>query len=118
MQKGDTPAPGAPTRLSIDEPVARGATALERSVEIGHSVADVVNAGAAPGEELRYGTCGVPGLEQLDLHVAQSEADDRRAIGGFGKPKLQDPDVPGEGQGGGDARHGDGDGGDAGGGGR
>src|SRR5947207_5185250 len=73
MQEGDAPAPGPAARVLIDEPVAGGPATLERLVEIGHAVADVMDPRAAPGEELRHGARGVAGLEQLDLHVAQRE---------------------------------------------
>src|SRR6267143_1649961 len=113
MQERDAPAPGTAARHVVDEPVTRGPAALERSVEIGHPVADMVDSRAAPGEKLRHRTRGVAGLEQLDLRVAQGEADDRRAIGGFGTPRLEAQDVPVKGQGEGDARHGNADMGDA-----
>src|SRR5437870_8618332 len=53
-------------------------------------------------------------FEQLDLNVAQREADDRSAVGRLGSPRREAEDVTIEGQGGRDAGHGDADVGDAG----
>src|SRR5207247_11146896 len=109
MQERDAAAIGAAAGLLVDQTVAGRPAALERPVEIGHAVADVMDARSASSEELRHGALGVARLEQLDLNVAQREADDRSAIGGFGLPWLQAEDVPVKTQGVGDARHGDAD---------
>src|SRR2546426_433427 len=116
MDEGDAPAPGAAARHLVHETVAGRPAALQRPVEIGHAVADVVYARAAAREKLRYGAVGVAGLEQLDLNVAQGEADDRSAVGRLWLPRREAEDVTIEGEGGRDAGHGDADVGDAGGG--
>src|SRR2546422_872319 len=114
MEEGDAAACGAAARYLVHETVARRAAALQRQVEIGHAVADVVYARAAAREKLRHGAIGIAGLEQLDLNVAQREADDRSAVGRLGSPRREAEDVTIEGQGGRDAGHGDADVGDAG----
>src|SRR5207247_1119298 len=86
MQERDAAAIGAAAGLLVDQTVAGRPAALERPVEIGHAVADVMDARSASSEELRHGALGVARLEQLDLNVAQREADDRSAIRGFRLP--------------------------------
>src|SRR5437879_5036131 len=81
MQKRDASPAGAAARRRVDEAVSRRATASERAVEIGDSVADVMDPRPAPGEESRDGAVRVERLEQLHAHIAQGQADDRGAIG-------------------------------------
>src|SRR5437773_802481 len=115
VQEGDAAASGAPSRHVVDQTVPRRPTALERAVEVRYAVTHVMNAGPALGEKLRYRARGVARLEELDLNVAQRHADDRRAVGRLGAPRLEPEDVPVESQGGVDGRNGDADVGDAGG---
>src|SRR2546425_310253 len=109
MQERDAAATGPAARQLVDQTVARRPAALQCPIEVGHPVADVMEAGAASGEELRHGALRVAGLKEFDLNVAQREADDGGAIGGLGLPRLEAEDVPVKGQGVGDARHGDAD---------
>src|SRR5690349_13481332 len=55
MHEGDAPAAGARARPLIDEAKPRRATARERGVEVGHAIAEMMNAGPAGGEELGHG---------------------------------------------------------------
>jgi thioredoxin 1 len=48
----------------------------------------VVNPGAAPGQEASDGSVGGPGREQLDLGVAEREADDGGAVSGLRRVRL------------------------------
>jgi hypothetical protein len=109
VNKGDAPAAGSAARHLVDEAVARRPAPLERPVEIGHAIAEVVNPWAASGEELRHGALRVARFEQLDLNVAQREADDRCAVGRFPVSRREAEDVPVEGQDLGDAGYGDAD---------
>ena len=65
MQKRDASPAGAAARRRVDEAVSRRATASERAVEIGDSVADVMDPRPAPGEESRDGAVRVELLEPL-----------------------------------------------------
>src|SRR5437867_2218289 len=109
MQKGDAAAPGPETRGVIDEAVAGGTTPCQRRVEIRDAIADVVDPRPAPGEKRGDGTRGVDGLEQLDGHVAERQADDARAVRGLGAARGEPEDVAIEGQGLGEARDGNAD---------
>jgi thioredoxin len=113
MHEGDAPAGGAAARRLVDEPIAGGAAALQRPVQIRHPVAEMMNARAAAGEEFRDRTRGVARLEQLDVDLAAAQAHDRRPIGFLGVAGGEAQDVAIERQGVGDAGHGDADVGEA-----
>src|SRR5688500_13893308 len=83
MQERDTPSAGPEPRLLIDQAISRGLTAVERDVEIGDAVADVMDARPTLRQELGHGTCGIAGLEQLDVHRTETQTDDPGAIGGL-----------------------------------
>src|SRR5207253_1222097 len=76
-------------------------------IEVGHAVAQVMNARPSLGEEPRDGAIGIARLQQLDVDVAQRQGDDSGAIGRFRLPRLEAKHVPVEGQGGVDRRDGD-----------
>ncbi len=61
MQKGDPLPVGTGTRRLVDEPVARRAAALQRRLEVGDVKAEMVDAGAAGGEELADRAGGIRG---------------------------------------------------------
>ena len=69
-----------PGRL-VDEANAGGTAARERTVEIVDGEADVMDSGAAFGDELADGSVRPLGLEQLDEGVTRSESGDPRAVG-------------------------------------
>src|SRR5439155_3625180 len=114
MQEGDAPAAGAAPRHVVDQTVPRRPAALERAVEIRYAVTHVMDAGPALGEKLRYRAVWIARLEELDLDVAQRYADDGRAVGRLGAPRLEAEDIPIKGQGAVDGRDGDADVGDPG----
>src|SRR5213596_255686 len=105
--------PWAPRHL-VDETIPRRPAALERLVQVRHAVADMMDAGPTLGEELRHRAVRIAGLEELDLHVAQRQADDGRTVGRLGAPRLEAEHVAIEAEGGVDGRNGDADVGDAG----
>src|SRR5882672_1433558 len=93
MQERDAPSAGSTPGLLIDQLIACRAAACQRGVEVGDAVADVVDAGPAFRKKLRHGTLGIARLEQLDVDVAEMQADDRGAIGGFGPSRSESQDV-------------------------
>jgi hypothetical protein len=109
MYEGDPPAAGPAPGLFVDQPVPRRATARQGAIEVGDPVADVMDAGPAVGEKLRYGTPGVARFEQLDVHVAKGQADDGRPVRGFRRAGSELQHVAVERERFGDARHGDSD---------
>ncbi len=113
VQEGDATAACADARRSVHELIPGGAAPLEGAIEIGHAIADVVNAGAAPGQEFGDRALRIARFEQLDGDVAEGNTDDRGAVGGFGMPGLEAQHVAVEGERVGDARDGDADVGEA-----
>jgi thioredoxin 1 len=81
MNEGDAPAAGAEAGSFVDQPVAGGTAGFEGSVQVGHPVADVMNAGAAPGEEAGDGPLRIERGEQLHLRVAEGKSHDGGAVG-------------------------------------
>lgn len=109
MQKRDATFAGPAPGRFIDQAVPKSLTALQRGIEIGDAVANVVDARPASGQKLGDGTRGIARLEELDVDGTEPQADDPGAIGGFRMPRREAEDVPVEGQGVGDARDGDAD---------
>lgn len=83
MDEGDPPAPRSEAGLLVDQPVALGVALGESLVEIGDTVADVVNAGTAAFEKTRDRSVRCTGLEQFDLGAAEGNGDDARPVGDF-----------------------------------
>lgn len=103
MHERDAATAGTAPRGGVDELITGGATAFQRAVEVGDAVADVMDPGAAPGEEFGNRRIGVARLEQLDVDVAETQRNDGRAIRLFGRLGSDAEDVLIEGQGVGDA---------------
>lgn len=70
----------AGARCLVDQAVATLAAGGEGGVEVGDAVADVVNPGAASGEEPADRRVGLDRLEQLDLGTAEVEVHDPGAV--------------------------------------
>src|SRR2546421_3812793 len=113
MQKRDSPSANPAPGGLIYELVAGGAAAGQCGIEIRHAVAYVMNAGSPFGKEFRHGTGRIIRLEQLDGNVTEVQADDLRAIGGFGSAGNKAQDVAIKTECLCDARHGDADVGDS-----
>src|SRR5256885_16343819 len=113
MEEGDASAAGPAPRHLVDETIPRRPAALERPVEVRYAVTHVMDAGPALGEKLRHRARRVTRLEELDLDVAQRHADDGRAVGRLGAPRLEAKHVAIKGQGAVDGPDGDADVGDA-----
>lgn len=109
MQEGDAAATGATAGDRIHELIAGSPAPVERLIEVGNAVADVMNTGAAPRQELGDRAFGIARLEQFDGDLAERQTDDGGAVGGFGITGRQAQHVAVEGQGVGDTRHGDAD---------
>src|SRR5262245_64483202 len=80
MQKRDAAPGGAGAWRFVDQTVACTTAGGECAVEIGYAITDVMNPGAAAGEKARDGAVGVVWVAQRDVHVAQGQADNRRAV--------------------------------------
>src|SRR2546426_900851 len=93
MDERDAPSAGPAPGRFIDQVIARRPAALQRGVEIGDAVGDVMDARTALRKELRHGTGGIAGLEQLDVDTAEIQADDRGAVEGFGPSGRESQDL-------------------------
>lgn len=98
----------------IHQPVACGTAGREGGIEIGHPVADMMDARSAPLQELRDRAVGGAGLEQFDIRLAEGERDDAGTVGFLGVPGDEAEDVCIERQRGFNALHRDADVGDTG----
>lgn len=83
MKKCDASPAGSAPRRFIDQAITGSLAPRQRAVEIGNTVADVMDAGATLGKKLRHGTVGIGGFEQLDVDRTEMQADDGRAVGRF-----------------------------------
>lgn len=71
---------GTDSRLLIDEANSRGATARECVGEVIHGEANMVNTGAAFGDEFSDRGIRVDGLEELDEGIASGQPGDASAV--------------------------------------
>jgi thioredoxin 1 len=93
VKEGNASPTGAAAGYLIDQAVPRGARAVEGGIEVGHAVADVMDARSALRQEPGDRSIGVDGFEQLDVHVAEGQAHDSGAIGPFSGAGLKTQDV-------------------------
>src|SRR5439155_21737794 len=107
MKEGDAPAARTAPRDGVDQAVASRPAALQRPIEFGHAVAEMVDPGPALGEKPRHRALWILRLEELDPDAAQAERNDRRAVGGLGSGWLEAEHVPVERKRGGDVGQGD-----------
>ena len=80
MNKGDAPTAGADPRYLVNQLVAGRATIGECGIEVGNAIADVVDAGAAAGQEPGDGAIGVSRREQFHGRATEGQGDDGRAV--------------------------------------
>ena len=100
MDEGNPAAAGSQAGNLVHEAVPGLPAALERGVEIGNTVAHVMDAGTAPLEESGNGTVGVPRSEELDFRFPEGEGQYGGAIGRFGGMWLDAQHLPVERRGG------------------
>jgi hypothetical protein len=81
MQEGDSLSLCADTRCLVDELKSGLLASREGSVQIVHGEADVMDAGAAFGQELSDRGCGLVWLEEFDERLTGDEAGDVRTVG-------------------------------------
>jgi thioredoxin 1 len=99
MDKGDA-APGSTgARDVVDQAVTRRAAGLESRGEVGHPIADVMNARSAPGQKSRDRAFRFEGGEQLHLGFSERQGHDGGAVGYLGRMGLQAKDIAIEGEG-------------------
>jgi hypothetical protein len=97
VDKGDPPATGAEPRRFVDQPIPGGATSGESGIEIGDSVADVMDSWSPPGQKTGDWAFGGSRRQQFHFGLAEREADDGGAVSGFGWVRLEGQHVTIEG---------------------
>jgi len=83
MDEGDAMTAGTDPRDLIHQLIAGRATRRECPIEIGHPIADVVNAGPPAGQEPGDRTLGRLGLQELHLRGTEGKGHDPGAVGPF-----------------------------------
>jgi thioredoxin 1 len=93
------PAPGGSlSRDLVHQAIAGRAAGLERSIEVGNPVTDMMDAGPPPGEKFADRALRAERRKQLDLRVSEGERHDGGAIGDFRRTRLDSEDVTVEGE--------------------
>lgn len=98
MDKGDAVSHRPRARYLVDQVKPSRATGFEGRFQIGHSVADVVNAGAASREEPSNWSVGVERREQLDVRLAERKYQNRCPIDHLRGIRLDAENIPVESQ--------------------
>jgi len=107
MHEGDPPAAGTGARRLVDETIAGGPAGGERLVEVGHSVAHMVDARPPTREKSGDGAVRITGSQQLNLGLTEGQGNDGGAVRDLGRVRLQTEHVTIEGERRLDVRHGD-----------
>jgi hypothetical protein len=84
---------GAYPRRFVNEAVACGPAGHKRGIQIGHAIADVMNAGTSLGKEFPNRTFGLERGQQLDLRIAERESQNPSPIYLFGWMRFQAEDI-------------------------
>jgi thioredoxin 1 len=93
VDEGDAVAAGPLPGNLIDQLVSSGTAGREGGIEVGDAVADVVNAGAPAGEKAGDRPLGIQRRQQLHLRVTEAQTHDGRAVGHFGRGRLQPENI-------------------------
>ena len=107
VDKSDAPPADAGPGHVVDQAVASPAAGVEGAVEVGNSIADVMDAGAAVLEKSGNRAVGVLGGEEFNLALAKLQGNDIRAVGDLGRMWRQAEHVTVKGKSRLDVRHGD-----------
>ena len=83
MQERYPPAAGSHAWPLVDQTVASRPAGLDGGIEIGDPVADVMNAGAALGQEFPNGAVGLDRSQKLDLGLPERERQNSRSVHRF-----------------------------------
>jgi hypothetical protein len=84
MEKGNPASRRSGARNLVYQVIAGRATGLQRGIQVGDPVADMVDTGTAPGQESSNGSVGVLGSKELYLGLAERKAQNGGPIGHFG----------------------------------
>lgn len=85
-------------RRFVHEAVAGLPAGLESLVQVGNTVAHMMNARAAAGQELRDRAVRCQRVQEFDGHIAQGECDDLRTVDGLRGARYEPEDVTIEGE--------------------
>ena len=89
MEKRDPPPAGSRARGLVDELVAVPAAGGQCRIEIGDSVAEVMDARTPAGEELPDRTGWFGGRQELHFRLPEGKGNDRGAVDPFGRVRLE-----------------------------
>jgi len=88
MHESDPPASGTGAWRVVDEAIAGGPAGGERRVEVGHSVAHMMDSRPPTSEKSRDGAVRISGRKQLDLGLTEGQGNDGGAIRHLGRVRL------------------------------
>jgi thioredoxin 1 len=107
MDEGDPASAGADARRVVDQAIPGRAARREGRVEIGHPVADVMNARPSAVEKLGDGSVRGERRKQLDFGFPKGQRDNGSAVGLLERMRRESQDITIEGQRRVEVRHGD-----------
>lgn len=94
MDEGNAPLARSAAGLLVDQSVAVFATPFERVIEIGDTVADVMDARPALGQEPSYGAVWRLGTEELDTDFPEGHGNNLGPICILGRGRGEPEHVP------------------------
>lgn len=100
MHKRNSPSAGSRPRNLVYQAVAGFPAGSDSGIQIGNSVADMMDAGAASSQELAHRAFLFHGSQQLDLGVTKRECQDGGPINHLGWMRLDSENIPVKGKGG------------------
>ena len=93
MHKGDFVAGCSPARDLVDQPKAGVSARLDRRIEIGYPVADMVDAGSSASQEFPDRAVRISGSQQLDGRISERKGEDGSSVHLLGWIGLHAQDV-------------------------
>lgn len=89
MDKSDAPSSRPAAGRLVDETVSCGAAGLEGRIEVGDSIAHVMDAGTATLEELCDRGARLAGSQQLDVSIPELQGDDPGPVDILSRTRLE-----------------------------
>ena len=83
MEKGDPPSTGSAAGCVVHQLESGGSARCQGRVQVGDAIAEMMDAGAPPGEESGDRAVGVAGAQQLDGAFPEWQRQDGGAVGLF-----------------------------------